>query len=148
MLPQAHGICGVFPDSLDAEPVGQPNRKAPLKRRQIWAIRSFLDREERMRDRVLLDLAIDSKLRCCDLVKMRIGSLVTGAEIRTRFMVIQQKTGRSVQFEISADVRASLLAWLERRGGTVDDYAFPSRIDHTYHLSWIACIRGEHGQSH
>jgi integrase len=88
-----------------------------------------------MRDRALFDLAIDSKLRGCDLVKMKIGSLVTGAEIRTRSMVIQQKTGRPVQFEITADVRASLLAWLQRRGGTVDDYAFPSRIDHSAHLS-------------
>ena len=88
-----------------------------------------------MRDRALFDLAIDSKLRGCDLVKMKIGSLVTGAEIRTRSMVIQQKTGRPVQFEITADVRASLQAWLQRRGGTVDDYAFPSRIDHNAHLS-------------
>lgn len=88
-----------------------------------------------MRDRALFDLAIDSKLRGCDLVKMKIGSLVTGAEIRTRSMVIQQKTGRPVQFEITADVRASLQAWLQRRGGTDDDYAFPSRIDHSAHLS-------------
>ncbi len=83
-----------------------------------------------MRDRALFDLAIDSKLRGCDLVKMRIGTLVTGHEIRTRAMVVQQKTGRPVQFEITTEVRASLLAWLQRRGGTVDDYAFPSRVDH------------------
>ncbi len=50
-------------------------------------------------------------------------------------MVVKQMTGRPVQFEITADVRASLLAWLERRGGTVDDYAFPSRVDHADHLS-------------
>jgi integrase len=50
-------------------------------------------------------------------------------------MVVQQKTGRPVQFEITTEVRASLLAWLQRRGGTVDDYAFPSRVDHTNHLS-------------
>ena len=50
-------------------------------------------------------------------------------------MVIQQKTGRPVQFEITSDTRASLLAWLERRGGSIDDYAFPSRIDHEGHLS-------------
>ena len=50
-------------------------------------------------------------------------------------MVIQQKTGRPVQFEITADVRASLLAWLERRGGTINDFAFPSRVDHFDHLS-------------
>jgi hypothetical protein len=50
-------------------------------------------------------------------------------------MVVQQKTGRPVQFEITTEVRASLLAWLQRRGGTVDDYAFPSRVDPTDHLS-------------
>ena len=109
--------------------------KKPLKQRQIWAVRFFLDREGRMRDRVLFDLAIDRKLRGCDLVKMRIGTLVTGHEIRTRAMVVQQKTGRPVHFEITTEVRASLLAWLERRGGTVDDYAFPSRVDHADHLS-------------
>lgn len=109
--------------------------KKPLKQRQIWAIRFFLDREGRMRDRALFDLAIDSKLRGCDLVKLKIGTLVTGPEIRTRAMAVQQKTGRPVQFEITTEVRASLLAWLQRRGGTVDDYAFPSRVDHADHLS-------------
>ncbi|MCQ1574651.1 tyrosine-type recombinase/integrase [Neorhizobium galegae] len=107
--------------------------KKPLKQRQIWAIRFYLDREGRIRDRALFDLAIDSKLRGCDLVKLKIGTLVTGQEIRA--MVVQQKNGRPVQFEITADVRASLLAWLERRGGTIDDFAFPSRVDHADHLS-------------
>lgn len=68
-------------------------------------------------------------------MKIKIGTLVAGPAIRTRSMVIQQKTGRPVQFEIAADTRASLLAWLERRGGTVDDYAFPSRVVHDGHLS-------------
>jgi site-specific recombinase XerC len=109
--------------------------KRALKPRQIWAIRFFLDREGRLRDRALFDLAIDSKLRGCDLVKIRIGSLVVGPEIRTRAIVVQQKTRRPVQFELMADARASLLAWLERRGGTIDDYAFPSRIDRSAHMS-------------
>lgn len=61
--------------------------------------------------------------------------MVAGAEIKTRAIVIQQKTGRPVQFEITSDVRTSLLAWLERRGGSVDEYAFPSRVDHTRHMS-------------
>lgn len=125
--------------------------KRPLKVRHIWEIRFFLDREGRSRDRALFDLAIDSKLRGCDLVKLRIGTLVSGAEIRTRAMVVQQKTGRPVQFELMADARTSLLAWLERRGGTVDDFAFPSRVDHAGHLStrqyarlvdeWVSAIR-------
>ena len=109
--------------------------KRPLTQKQIWAIRFFLDREGRLRDRALFDLAIDSKLRGCDLVKIKIGDLVAGDEVRTRAMVIQQKTGRPVQFELTSDVRASLLAWLERRGGSLDEHAFPSRIDRTHHMS-------------
>jgi integrase len=109
--------------------------KRPLTQKQIWAVRFFLDREGRLRDRALFDLAIDSKLRGCDLVKIKIGDIVSGADIRTRAIVIQQKTGKPVQFELTADVRASLLTWLERRGGTVHDYAFPSRVDHAGHLS-------------
>ena len=109
--------------------------KRPLTQKQIWAIRFFLDREGRVRDRALFDLAIDSKLRGCDLVKIKTGDLVTGPEIRTRAMVVQQKTGRPVQFELTSDVRASLLNWLERRAGSVGDYAFPSRVDHDHHMS-------------
>ena len=113
----------------------QVGAKRALKVRQIWSIRFFLDREGRMRDRALFDLAIDSKLRGCDLVKIKIGTLVAGPAIRARSMVIQQKTGRPVQFEITADARTSLLAWLERRGGTVEDFAFPGRANSAGHLS-------------
>lgn len=109
--------------------------KRPPTQKQIWAIRFFLDREGRMRDRALFDLAIDSKLRGCDVVKIKIGDVVAGADIRTRAIVIQQKTGRPVQFELTADVRASLSSWLERRCGTVADYIFPSRIDRSNHMS-------------
>lgn len=101
----------------------------------MWSIRFFLDREGRLRDQALLDLALDSELRGCDLVKIKIGTLVAGPAIRTRSMVIQQKTERPVQFEITSDTRASLLAWLGRRGGTVEDFAFPSRIAGNGHLS-------------
>lgn len=102
--------------------------KRPLTQKQIWAIRFFLDREERLRDRALFDLAIDSKLRGCDLVKLKIGDLLAGSEVRDRAMIIQRKTGRPVQFEITADARSSLATWLLRRGGTIDDFVFPSRI--------------------
>lgn len=132
--------------------------KRPLTQKQSWAIRFFLDREKRLRDRALFDLAIDSKLRGCDLVKIKIGDVVAGEEVRNRATVIQQKTGRPVQFELSGDVRASLLAWLERRSGTSHDYAFPSRVDPTSHMStrqyarlideWVTAIglrRAEYG---
>lgn len=91
--------------------------KRPFNQKQIWAIRFFLDREERIRDRALFDLAIDSKLRGCDLVALKIGDLVSGSEIKTRATITQRKTGRPVQFEIATDARASLFAWLELRGG-------------------------------
>jgi len=107
--------------------------KRLLKPRQIWAIRSFLDRERRTRDRGLFDLAIDSKFRGCDLVKIKIGTLVIGPKTRTRAMVVQQKTGRRIAFELMSGAHASLLAWLEQRGGTVDAFAFPSSINRSGH---------------
>jgi site-specific recombinase XerC len=109
--------------------------KRALKPRQVWAIRFFLDQHHRVRDRALFDLAVDSKLRGCDLVKIRIGDLVSGGSIRRRAIILQQKTSRPVQFELMEDARGSLKAWLERRGGTINDYAFPSRNDHMGHLS-------------
>ena len=56
--------------------------KRPLTQKQIWAVRFFLEREGRLRDRALFDLAIDSKLRGCDLVKIKIGDLVSGTDIK------------------------------------------------------------------
>jgi hypothetical protein len=81
--------------------------KRPLKPRDIWAIRFYLDEHKRLRDRALFDLAIDSKLRGCDLVKIRIGDVMSGGSIRDRSTVIQQKTGRPVQFEIMSEARKS-----------------------------------------
>lgn len=109
--------------------------KRPLKPREVWAIRFFLTEHQRLRDRALFDLAIDSKLRGCDVVKIKICDLVSGAAIRNRATVIQQKTGKPVQFELMGDARATISAWLERRGGSSEDFVFPSRIDYLGHLS-------------
>ena len=86
--------------------------KSPLKVKQIGLMRFFLDQDNRMRDRALFDLAIDSKIRGCDLVKMKIGLIVSGPAIRSRSMVIQQKTGRPVQFEITQTPNLNRLARL------------------------------------
>ncbi len=109
--------------------------KRALKPQQVWAIRFWLDSERRLRDRAMFDLSIDSKLRGCDIVRMRIGDLVSGGRVRTRAAVIQQKTGRPVQFELLEAARASIQAWLERRRGALEDYAFPSRTNHARHIS-------------
>lgn len=81
------------------------------------------------------DFAIDSKLRGCDVVKVRIGDIVAGGRIRDRAVVVQQKTKRPVQFELVEPARKILLAWLERRGGTLKDFVFPSRNDYMGHMS-------------
>lgn len=109
--------------------------KRALKVRDVWAIRFFLDEHKRIRDRALFDLAIDSKLRGCDIVAIRIGDLVSGGAIRSRATVVQRKTGRPVQFELMSDTRTHLLNWLTRRGGSLQDYAFTSRNDYFGHLS-------------
>ena len=83
----------------------------------------------------LFDLAIDSKLRGCDVVKVKIWDIVNGGQIRTRAIVVQQKTSRPVQFELLEPARGSILAWLERRGGSLDEFVFPSCLDHRDHIS-------------
>jgi integrase len=126
------------------DPAGQERRpwnagrmvsaKKALKPQQVWAIRFCLDSKGRMRDRAMFDLAIDSKLRGCDIVRIRIGDLVSGGRVRTRATVTQQKTDRPVQFELLESARGSLHAWLDRRGGSLEDYAFPSRTNHSRHI--------------
>ena len=109
--------------------------KCPLKPRDTWAIRFYLDEHKRLRDRALFDMAIDSKLRGCDLGMLRIADIVSDGHVRNRATVTQQKTGRPVQFEIVTEARRSLETWLQRRGGTILDFVFPSRIDYMGHLS-------------
>jgi hypothetical protein len=71
--------------------VGQ---KLPLKLKDIWAVRIRLQIADRARDLALFDLAIDSKLRACDLVRLRVRGVVHGERIAARAMVMQQKTQR------------------------------------------------------
>jgi integrase len=90
---------------------------APIKPKQVWSIRLTLQREDRIHDLALFDLAIGSKLRGCDLVQLRIGQLVINAAARHRATIVQQKTEKPVQFELMQQTRESLIAWLTHRGG-------------------------------
>lgn len=78
--------------------VGQ---KPPLNVTDIWAIRVRLQIQGRIRDLALFDLGIDSKLRGCDLVRLRVREVSQGDRVSSRAIVLQQKTQRSVQFEIT-----------------------------------------------
>lgn len=79
---------------------GKIGPKRPFNQKQIWAIRFFLDRKERLRDRALFELAIECKQRGCDLVALKIGDLIVGPEFRARATITQEKTGQPVQFEV------------------------------------------------
>ena len=109
--------------------------QAAPQTKQVWSIRLTLQRERRIRDLALFDLAIDSKLRGCDLVQLRIGQLVINAAARYRATIVQQKTGKPVQFELTQQTRESLIAWLTPRGGGLQDFVFPSRADIDGHIS-------------
>jgi integrase len=89
--------------------VGQ---KKPLQPKHVWSIRVRLEIAHMWRDLALFNLAVDSKLRACDLVKLRIDEVCSGAMVRDRATVVQKKTGRPVQFEITEQTRASLEVWL------------------------------------
>ncbi|WP_322096093.1 tyrosine-type recombinase/integrase [Pelagibius litoralis] len=90
---------------------------------------------DRTRDLALFNLAIDSKLRSCDLVRLRVTDLAHGGRVAPRATIVQRKTGRPVQFEITEPTRDAVVAWIERARLTADDFLFPSRMRRSPHLS-------------
>ena len=89
--------------------VGQ---KAPFKLKEIWAIRIRLQMASRCRELALFNLAIDSKLRACDLVQLKVRDVCHGQIMALRALVLQQKTRRPVQFEITEQTRTAIRDWL------------------------------------
>lgn len=112
--------------------VGQ---KAPLRLKDIWAIRVRLQIAEKTRDLALFNLAIDSKLRACDLVKLRVRDIAHGDRVASRAIVMQQKTQRPVQFEITEQTRDALGNWIRHAMLRAEDFLFPSRLHDSDHLS-------------
>jgi len=110
-------------------------QKRPLRLRDIWAIRIRLQLGHKVRDLALFNLAIDSKLRACDLVKLRVRDIAHGSCVAARAIVMQQKTKQPVQFEITEQTRESIVAWIEAAGLSSESYLFPSRLHDSPHLS-------------
>jgi integrase len=110
-------------------------QKRPLKPKDVWAIRVRLQLEHRARDLAMFNLAIDSKLRGCDLVRLQIDDVCAGGRVRDRATIIQKKTGRPVQFEITEQTRAAIQDWLSGVGSRRERYLFPSRLRAQPHLS-------------
>lgn len=110
-------------------------QKAPLKLKEIWAIRIRLQLANHLRDLALFDLAIDSKLRACDLVKLRLRDIAHGSHIEKRAIIMQQKTQQPVQFEITEQTRNAVADWVKNAQLHSEDFLFKSRFHSSLHLS-------------
>ena len=121
-----------------------------MKLKEIYAIRIRLQLEKRVRELALFNLAIDSKLRGCDLVKLRVCDVMQGNRMMSRTMVMQQKTHRPVQFELTDQTRDTVGAWINLAQLKSDQCIFPSRVHSSEHIStrqyerllkhWVASI--------
>ncbi|QDM22711.1 tyrosine-type recombinase/integrase [Tardiphaga sp. vice154] len=112
--------------------VGQ---KKPLEPKHVWSIRVRLELAGSKRDLAIFNLAIDSKLRACDLVKLRLDDVCLGMKVRNRATIVQKKTGRPVQFEITEQSRISVEACLPNLRSTRSRFLFPSRLHESLHIS-------------
>jgi integrase len=110
-------------------------QKPPLKLREIWAIRIRLQIKKRARELAMFNLAIDSKLRSCDLVQLKVRDIYNGNGISPRVTILQQKTHQPVQFEITEQTRNALMNWIGINHLSSEDYLFPSRIKSSNHIS-------------
>ncbi len=110
-------------------------QKRPLLAKQVWAIRARLELSGNLRDLTLFNLAVDSKLRGCDLVRLKTSDLVAGDRVRERATVIQSKTNRPVQFEVSENTRDSIWNWVCSPEMLRCTCLFPSRFHERPHVS-------------
>ena len=112
--------------------VGQ---KPAFKLKEVWAIRIRLQMEKKVKELALFNMAIDSKLRGCDLVKLRISDVMHGTQILKRAIIIQQKTKKPVQFEITEQTRNSIRDMLDETNPDGQGYLFRSSFKQSEHLS-------------
>jgi integrase len=110
-------------------------QKPPLKLKEIWAIRIRLQLDHRTRELALFNLAIDGKLRGCDLVGLRVRDVLQGSHVAPRAIVMQKKTQRPVQFELTEQTRDALAMWIAATHLKPEQFLFPSRMSGSPHLS-------------
>jgi len=109
-------------------------QKTPFRPKDIWSIRVRLQMQHRAKELALFNLGFDSKLRGCDLVSLRVRDVCHGSQVAHRAIVMQRKTHRPVQFEITLTTRESLESWMKEAGLGQEDYLFPSRIHASPHI--------------
>jgi len=99
--------------------------KPPLRPKHVWSIRSKSQLEGRVRDQAMFNIAIDSKLRGCDVVRLRVEDVAPHGHAIDRATVRQKKTGRPVRFELTEPTRESIDAYLKDAGKQPGDFLFP-----------------------
>ena len=109
--------------------------KLPLTLTEVRAIRRRLKSAQKLRDFVLFSLAIESNLRACDLVQLRVRDVYKGRQIASQVTIRPLQMDRPVQFEISDETRDAIAVWIAQAGLKADDYLFPSRLSASPHLS-------------
>lgn len=110
-------------------------QKRPLLPRHVWSIRVRLEMAGNARDLALFNMAVDSKLRGCDLVGLRVRDVFAAGRVKERASVIQSKTGKPVRFEITETTRLSLERWIRDPEMIGLEFLWPSRIHGSPHLS-------------
>lgn len=120
-------------------------QKRPLQISHIWGIRIRLEMEGKVRDLALFNMALDSKLRGCDLVKLKVSDVAYGHFVSGRATVLQQKTGSPVQFELTKGTREAVAAWIKMAHLRSSDYLFQSRVGSSRHISTRQYNRIFHG---
>ena len=110
-------------------------QKRPLQISHIWGIRIRLELEGKTRDLALFNMAQDSKLRGCDLVKLKVSDVAYGSSVSSRATVLQQKTGSPVQFEITKGTREAVAALIKLGNLHSKDFLFRSRVGTNQHIS-------------
>lgn len=106
-------------------------QKPPLKPKEIGSLRVRLQLAGRARDLALFNLALDSKLRGCDLISLRLRDICQGSEVASRAIVMQRKTQRPVQFEITDAAREAVSAWVRTAQIRSGSYLFPGKSKDT-----------------
>ncbi|MEY9706880.1 integrase [Bradyrhizobium diazoefficiens] len=101
--------------------------KPPLRPKHVWSIRTKLQVEGRMRDLALFDVAIDSKLRGCDVVGLKVDDLAPGGYTADRATIRQKKSGRPVKFELTESTRQAIDDYLRAAGKKSGEYLFTGR---------------------
>jgi integrase len=101
--------------------------KPPLRPKHVWSIRTMLQIEGRTRDLAMFNLAIDSKLRGCDVVAIRVADIAAGGYTADRATVRQKKTGRPVRFELSEQTRQAVDDYLRATGKRPGEFLFTGR---------------------